>query len=113
VFVVLVVIASVLIIRIPPWSFDPAHVTTMGTVLETRIEVVGSWGGKYGGMIFYQLRARVSYQVGSSWQDRWMPVSAVETSREYLEAQYRRQLPTCCVSWPENFPDNPSCRFEK
>jgi hypothetical protein len=46
------------------------HTSVRGTVLETRIDLVGSRESQYGGYIAYQAEARVKYRVGGFDQVR-------------------------------------------
>lgn len=85
--ITLMVVTPVFVNRMSPLAFSPAHETTYGSVLETRIDVVNLGSGRYGGYIDYQIEAGVRYQFARQTYERWMPASQVSTSRSLLEAQ--------------------------
>ncbi len=109
VIAVLGLIAEVLVIR---WlNSNVVHVSTTGTVLETRIDSVGTGNSIYGGYIYYQIEARVQYRSDGGSEIRWMPASDLSTSRELLSARLASQPKSCYVAWEDKHPDSPRCEF--
>ncbi len=90
---------------------DVEHITAKGTVLETRIDAVGTGNSIYGGYIYFQLEARVRYRSESGDEVRWMPASEVSTSRELLATRLASHPKSCYVAWQAGHPESPRCEF--
>jgi hypothetical protein len=110
--IAVMLIAAVMAVRVSPLLFSPQHETVYGSVLETRIDVVNSGSGYYGGYIDYQIKARVRYQLELKEQEQWMPASEISRSRRLLQLQLAESPKLCLVSWAVGHPEHPRCRIE-
>jgi hypothetical protein len=97
--------------RISDSRVDISHLTTEGTILESKIVMDHSLDGSYGGKIFYRIDARVSYEIDGKTYDRWVQASEVTTSREMLQASLAGRPGRCQVYWPEGRSENARCRL--
>jgi len=90
----------------------PPRVTAEGRVSETRIVMDHIQDSHYGGMIFYQIEAHVSYELDGRRQDRWLTASEITTERLFLASRIATQPKTCEVYWSPGHPENAKCRLE-
>ncbi len=83
--VVLALIAVPFYQRYLKSRIDLSHPSVAGTVIETRITVVGTQPQTYrSGIIEYRVEAHVTYDLGGVHHDAWVPASNVGADRAYL-----------------------------
>lgn len=112
VFAVFAVAVSICTVLYLVWmAATREHTSVRGTVVDARIDVVGSRESNFGGYIVYQIQAQVKYRPGSLDQVRWMPASDISGSKELLVATLAAHPKLCSVTWEVGHPDNPRCQF--
>ena len=84
----------------------------MGKVLETRIVVYSTQDSSYGGTILYRLETHVIFDVNGLKQDRWIPASEANSSREELQLLVSPNPANCMVSWPPRHSENAHCSLK-
>ena len=86
--------------------------TAMGKVLETRIVIYSTQDSSHGGIIFYRIEAHAAFNVNGDRQDRWIPASEANSSREELQLRVSPNPENCMVSWPPRHPENDLCSLK-
>jgi hypothetical protein len=106
-------VVFVLASRMLPRFRSDGHDSAVGKVLETRIVMASTGESTMGSYAFYRIEAHVTFDVNGEKQDRWIPASEVNSSREELELQLIDRPGTCRVSWSPRHPENAHCSLQR
>lgn len=93
------------------WN-EPVYVTINGQIEQTRVVVASTRATNYGGIIFYQIEALVSYQKNGQRVYQWLVASPPNRSREMLVSRISQKPTQCLVYWPEGDPDDVQCKIQ-
>ena len=110
--VVVVLVLWMAIGRVLPHLPSGRRDTAAGKILETRIAIYSTHESQSGSYAMYRIEAHVTFDVSGESQDRWIPASEVDSSRDILAMRLSKPPATCLVSWPPRDPENARCMLK-